>query len=304
MIKKTKFLKYIFIIVMLERSERILLGKDFTKNEEYLAAPLKKVWNFISTTEGWKAFLCDIASNSNGKKRIYLGDQIELVLGELSISSTCVGFKENRLICFYEKYKALFPNGENWFYNLTTSFELSPINEHTTKIIVISRGYESNEMMQWVKECSEMGWRQTLYNLKSVIELGLDLRNEIFNYPRLGVFNYTANLNQLAQNNMVHSKGNFLSKVYNNGPAYNAGLRDGDIITHINGYKVPTYYDFVRVLSKHYLKKKNLSIKYIRDGQQFLTNTTLTYNDRFTGMIDPLTKPLEKVASERKNNDK
>lgn len=280
-----------------------MLGKNFTKNEEYLAAPIEKVWSFLSTTEGWKSFLCDIASNSNGSSSINLGDKLEFVIGELTIQSKCREFIENELVCFDEKYIALFPNGQNQVYHLKTSFNLHSIEQNITKITVVSSGYKSNEMMQWIKECSEMGWRQTLINLKSVIELGLDLRNEIFNYPRLGVFNYTANPKQLAQNKLNGIKGNYLAKVYNNSPASNAGLKEGDIITHINGHEVGSYYDFVRVLSKHTTEKDNLIIRYIRNGKHIETNADLTFDERFTGMIDPSVTPLEDVAKERRHNE-
>ncbi|MEH6989573.1 PDZ domain-containing protein [Cytobacillus firmus] len=281
-----------------------MLGKNFTKNEEYINAPREEVWRFLSTTEGWKSFLCDIASNSNGTSIINLGDNLEFVIGELTIQSQCKEFIKNELVCFDEKYIALFPNGDNWIYYLKTSFKLESLEQNITKVTVVSSGYKSNEMMQWVKECGEMGWRQTLINLKSVIELGLDLRNEIFNYPRLGVFNYTANPQQLNRNSLNGLKGNYLAKVYNNSPAFKAGLKDGDIITHINGHEVGSYYDFVRVLSKHSVKKDNLIIRYVRMGRHGETCANLTYDERFTGMIDPTETPLEKVAKERELNDK
>lgn len=280
-----------------------MLGKNFTKNEEYINAPIEEVWGFLSTIEGWKSFLCDIAANSNGSSSINLGDKLEFVIGELTIQSQCKEFIENELVCFDEKYIALFPNGDNWIYHLRTSFRLDLFEKNITKITVVSSGYKSNEMMQWVKECGEMGWRQTLINLKSVIELGLDLRNEIFNYPRLGVFNYTANSQQLDQNNLNGLKGNYLAKVYNNSPAFKAGLKDGDIVTHINGHEVRSYYDFVRVLSKHSTKKDNLIIQYVRNGKQRETTADLTYDERFTGMIDPSLTPLDNVAKERKFNE-
>lgn len=270
-----------------------------TTNTMVIEASIDKVWWYLSTTDGWNGYLSDIATSSHHRKDILKGDTVTLVIGELTYQAHCLERIEFRYIGFDDHYKAILPNGSTWEYVLKTSFSLSPYNQ-MTKVTVTVDGYTADEMMQWVRECGEMGWRQSLFNLKCILELGLDLRNEIFNYPRLGVLNYTATAQQLEEQGLKNIRGNYLKRAYPNSPAALAGLKDGDIITHIDEQMVPTYYDFVRVLSKHYGKNSTTKVQYLRNGQSLTAEVTLTYDDQFTGMIDPKETPLEEVSAERK----
>jgi len=263
-----------------------------------IEAPVERVWRYLSTPAGWNDFLSDIATHTRGKDSIELGDQVQFVIGELSYQATCIKWEKPYIIGFQEQYKAMFPNGDNWSYELQTSFLLRSLGCNT-EVVVDVCGFHRDNIMQWVRECGEMGWRQSLFNLKCVIELGLDLRNEIFNYPRLGVFNQTAGQQLLSQHG-IREGGNVLHKVYPNSPAALAGLQDGDIITQIDGEPVPTYKDFVRVLSRFYRKNGQARIEFFRDGHRQVTIAHLTYDDRFTGMIDPTQISLEDVAEQRR----
>jgi uncharacterized protein YndB with AHSA1/START domain len=282
-------------------SDLLLSDKSKTVNNMLIEAPIEKVWQYFSTADGWNRYLSDIAQNYADRNEITQGDMIQFVIGELTNYSTCVDCKKPHYISFRDTYEALFPNGENWTYELKTSFLLEQ-KGGMTEVTVLVEGYTEDEMMQWVRECGEMGWRQSLFNLKCVIELGLDLRNEIFNYPRLGVFNYSATEEQIRRQglNPARVKGNYLHTVYPNGPAARAGLQNGDIITHINQYAVPSYYQFVRALSRHYRIKADVAIQYYRSGKPFRTTAVLTLDDQFTGMIDPLQITLEELALQRR----
>lgn len=272
-----------------------------------IEAPIEKVWHYFSTPQGWNNYLSDVSKFKNSSKKVYdeveKDDQIEIIIGELTNYSTCIEINKPHFIKYHDHFIALFPNGDQWPYQLITKFHLESF-QGMTKVSVIVEGYTEDEMMQWVRECSEMGWTQSLFNLKCIIELGLDLRNEIFNYPRLGVFNYTATEEQLQQQGLVDKKesGNFLKTVYPDGPAGKAGLSDGDIITHLNDIPVPTYKDLVRVLSFYYNKDGDIGITYYRNGKKYKTITQLTYDDQFTGMIDPEKVSLEEVAAKRKKS--
>ncbi|SDN47428.1 PDZ domain-containing protein [Fictibacillus solisalsi] len=273
--------------------------KFYTLNTSYINCKHEELWALISTTDGWNQFLTDVALIEGKKKRIEIGDEVDFIIGELTNKSICIIKEAPHRIVFWDKYKALLPDGSYREYELHTDFTLQEISENFIKITVKVDGYEDDEVMQWIRECGDMGWRQTLYNIKSVLELGLDLRNDIFNYPRIGVINYTATPDQLLQANSSH-EGNFIMKVYPNSPAYSAGLRESDIITHINGKPVATYYEFVRTLS-HYFNKENLiEVVYLRNKHLNKLNIQLTYDDQYTGMIDPEQTPLEDVALVRK----
>src|SRR5690606_20028055 len=118
----------------------------------------------------------------------------------------------------------------------------------------------------WFRECLEMGWRRSLMNLKSVLELGMDLRTEMFSYPRLGVTNCTVNEEQAKETGVPAERGNYLLAVFPYGPAERCGLKQGDVMTAIGGVPVPDYSTFVRVISRHYGSKEPVAITYVRDG--------------------------------------
>ncbi|MCK6259429.1 PDZ domain-containing protein [Fictibacillus sp. KIGAM418] len=274
-------------------------SKFFTLNSCYITSTKEELWSFFSTTDGWNRFLTDVALVEGKEKSIEIGDEVDFIIGELSNKSICILKEAPNHIVFWDKYKALLPDGSYREYELYTAFSLEEISENLIKITVKVDGYDDDEMMQWIRECGEMGWRQTLYNIKSIVEFGLDLRNDIFNYPRIGVINYTATSEQLLQAGSSH-EGNFMMKVYPNSPAFYAGIREGDIITHINNKPVTSYYQFVRTLS-HYFNKENLiEVVYWRNKQLNKQEIRLTYDDQYTGMINPEETPLSDVALHRK----
>ncbi|WP_309246360.1 PDZ domain-containing protein [Cytobacillus oceanisediminis] len=258
------------------------------------------MWWYFSTSQGWNSFLSDVAHVSNGNEVIGVGDTVEFIIGELKNKANCLECQPPYLIKMEDHFSALLPNGSLWNYELVTTYQLEEY-ENLTKVTVFVEKYTDDEAMQWVRECGSTGWKQTLFNLKCIIELGLDLRNDIFNYPRLGVLNYTATEEQLNNQNLLSkTKGNFIKKVYPNSPAHSAGLKDGDIIVTIAGEDVPTYDHFVKILSSYYKKNTEVDVIFFRDGEELLTKVHLTYDDQFTGMIDPKTISLEEVSRIRK----
>ncbi|WP_214482977.1 PDZ domain-containing protein [Bacillus sp. SM2101] len=278
-------------------------GKLSTVNTIFIESKVEDVWWYFSTPTGWNSFLTDVAEHTENKSVIEIGDEVNFIIGELTNNSICIISKEPNVIVFWDKYKGLLPDGTTREYELHTSFSISKINENLVKVVVKVDGYDDDEMMQWIRECGEMGWRQTLYNLKCIIELGLDLRNDIFNYPRIGVINYTATPEQLKESCSAE-KGNYIRRVYPNSPAYFAGLIEGDIVTHINNETVETYYDFVRVLSHFFNRSNEVSLTFVRSGTVYQKAIKLTYDDQFTGMIDPEKTPLSEVEAVRKEKSK
>ncbi|MDM5335857.1 PDZ domain-containing protein [Fictibacillus enclensis] len=270
-------------------------------NVTWIEKPISDVWWYFSTAEGWKAYLSDITSLNSKKESIELGDTLEIIIGELTNKTTCIEYIQNECISFKDDYSAVLPNGDVWEYSLITSFLLEEI-EPMTKITVKVEGYTDDEMMQWVRECGEMGWQQSLFNLKSIIELGIDVRNDIFNYPRLGVLNFTASSDILLKAGLdpKEIEGNYIRTVYPNGPAAEAGIQEGDIITEIGRTKVRNYKEFVKALGKLHNKESSTTVKLFRNQVQHHLNLELTYNDQFTGMIDPDKQTVEELIRDRK----
>ncbi|TYS60589.1 PDZ domain-containing protein [Bacillus infantis] len=276
-----------------------------TVNSIFIESEIENIWWYLSTLEGWNNFLTDVAEHTENKNnnKIEIGDEVNFIIGELSNSSLCIILKEPNLIVFWDRYKGLLPDGTTRVYELHTSFELKQISEKLVKVTVKVDGYDTDEMMQWIRECGEMGWRQTLINLKCILELGLDLRNEIFNYPRIGVINYTATPEQLTEAKSPE-RGNYIRKVYSNSPSYHAGLIEGDIVTHINDKSVETYHKFVKALSSSSNRDHEVFLTIVRDGEILKKKIILTYDDQFTGMIDPAKTPLSEVEASRKEKSK
>lgn len=71
--------------------------------------------------------------------------------------------------------------------------------------------------------------------------------------------------------------GVMLMEVSNGYPAADAGLKDGDVITEINGEKVSTTSEFKYELYKHSVGD-TIEVTYIRGGKEKKTNVTLNKN--------------------------
>ncbi|QKS46356.1 hypothetical protein HUB94_04240 [Paenibacillus cellulosilyticus] len=273
-----------------------------SSNTVIIEAPIAAVWEYVSTASGWKKFLADISYVSSSRDEIGVGDTVTLVIGELTNAATCIKRLEWKQISFDEQYSCILPDGNEWRYALRTAFRFEE-RDAMTELTVEVDCSESDTAMLWVMECGEMGWRQSLYHLKTTIELGLDLRNEIFNYPRLGVMNYTASREQLLQQEVPPHVvgGNYIAVAYTGGPAWKAGIRDGSIITSIAAHPVPTYRDFVRVLGQFYGKPAEpLEVIYYEGGCCHTTRIILSDDDQFTGMIDPERESPSEVSQRRK----
>lgn len=284
----------------------LLNNGSSSSNTVWIEAPVSEVWEYVSTASGWRRFLADISTLSSESNDIMVGETVTLVIGELTNIATCVERKEQSRILFDELYAAILPDGDTWEYKLKTMFEFESRNKMTVLTVNVD-GYGSDEMMQWIRECGEMGWRQSLFHLKTVIELGLDLRNDIFNYPRLGVLNYTATPDQLSMHGLdpATDGGNHIGTVYPGGPAWQAGIRDGALIIQLANQPVPTYRDFVRVLGQFYGKPTvSTEVIYYEHGFLRQTQVNLTYADQFTGMIDPEAISLPEVSEQRKKRTK
>ncbi|PZD95324.1 hypothetical protein DNH61_12310 [Paenibacillus sambharensis] len=277
-----------------------------TSNTVWIEAAADEVWRYVATVSGWKQFLADLSSLSSPRDEIMAGDTVVLVIGELTNKASCVERIEHKLISFDEQYEVVMPDGSLWPYRLQTAFRVQE-RSGFTELEVIVNGYGRDEAMQWIRECGEMGWRQSLFHLKTVVELGLDLRNEVFNYPRLGVLNYTATAEQLCRQGLDPDRqgGNHIGTAYPGGPAWKAGLRDGALIVKLGGRAVPTYRDFVVALGQLYGKPPvPVEVVYYWEGQRYTTHIEPTYDDQFTGMVDPEAEPLSEVAARRKRQSR
>lgn len=78
-----------------------------------------------------------------------------------------------------------------------------------------------------------------------------------------------------------------IGTVYEEGAAYEAGIREGDIITDINGEEITRFSQLQQIVSLH--PDIKLDVKYERDGKEFAINLTpkkVTTEDIFNNKID------------------
>ncbi|MBO8162722.1 MAG: PDZ domain-containing protein [Brevibacillus sp.] len=267
----------------------------------YIESPPETIWYYLATPAGMNAYLTDVATIDSDREELAEGDTIRIVIGDLVNEARCVACVKPFLLSLEDHFRPLLPNGSVCEYRIRTHFRLKACKE-MSKVTVEVEGYTQDDFMQWIRESGEMGWRQSLFNLKNVIELGLDLRNEIFGYPRLGVSNCTATAAKIRQIGLDPSRvsGNYLLEVYPNSPAEQAGLQAGDVVTEIAGRKTATYRQFVQALGAAANTAREVEIVYYREGERHRTTAHLSYAEEYTGLFDPTDQPLEEVAKQRR----
>ncbi|MEY9095643.1 PDZ domain-containing protein [Paenibacillus sp. RC84] len=256
---------------------------DRTRNVTYLEAAPEQVWWSIATTEGTNTYLTYSSSTTGDPSLPKAGDVYTLNYGDIENQSVVVESVPNRRFVLSDAYQSLAPDGKAEIFYVNTAFTLEA-TDGFVKLSLQVQGFAEDTYGQWLRECLEMGWRRSLMNLKSVLELGLDLRTELFSYPRLGVTNCTVNPEQSRETGVSVRGGNYLLEVFPNSPAQKAGLRAHDVILAIGGRTTATYGDFVRVISSYSGKKGPVSVMFSRSGKQHETTVRLSVEEQFTGL--------------------
>ncbi|MFD2673332.1 PDZ domain-containing protein [Marinicrinis sediminis] len=267
-----------------------------TKTTMVIEAPLASIWYHLTTASGMNDYLTDRVNMSTAF--LESGTVVHIVIGDMLNEAVCTQIEPMRSVTFHDHFKSLLADDSYLSYQVTTTFLIEPVEEPDFSrdsssmyaVSAIVEGYESDdELLQWIRECADFGWKQSLFNLKTRLELGLDLRQAIFGYPRLGICNYTATSQQLRAHFLDpnHVQGNWVMEVFPDGPASLAGLQKGDIIVALDQHKVPTYAHFVKELSRSYGKKDTVDIQYVRRGTEYETTARLSYHALLTGLVEP-----------------
>jgi len=271
---------------------------DRTINITYIEASLEEVWHAIATPEGMNTYLTYKAEKTGDPHEIHAGDQYHLCYGDIINRPTVTESVHLHRFSVKDCYESIAPDGQTEYFNVQTTFHLEQDGTFV-KITLTVTGFGDDIHGQWFRECLEMGWRRSLMNLKSVLELGMDLRAEMFSYPRLGVVNCSLRKELSIETGVEEDTGNYLMEVFPNGPAQLAGLKPGDVITHLDDAATRNYSEFVRVISSYFGKNGDVKLRYIRDGQTYETNVKLSLEETFTGLVDVETESLDEIRHKR-----
>ncbi|GEM_PF-2986067 len=259
--------------------------KDRSINIILLEAPIDQVWWSIVTPSGSNSYLTDQVITTGIYDEPKLKDRYTLYYGDIINHAEIMDIVHGERFILSDRYESMAPDGSVHPYHVRTEYTMEQYGAFTRlKIEVI--GHEQDTYGQWFRECLEMGWRRSLMNLKSVLELGMDLRTELFSYPRLGVTNCTVNEVQHAETGVASGQGNYLLDVFPNSPADQAGLQPGDVILAMDDIAVPYYASFVRVISRYYGKKQPVKITFVRSGETHHVQADFSLDRMFTGLIE------------------
>ena len=111
------------------------------------------------------------------------------------------------------------------------------------------------------------------------IDIALKVLNQIKEHGYvvrgwLGVEGQEVNAEILKQLNLTANRGILITSLDQGGPADNAGLKSGDIITHINNKEISTVNDIMNVVADG-RPGESIEISGIRKRQSFMTNIIL-----------------------------
>lgn len=276
----------------------ISCSTDRTINITYLEASLEDVWWSIATPAGNNSYLTYTAETTGSPSEPKVGDQYTLCYGDITNYPVVIECEYLKTFAISDSYQSIAPDGNVEYFNVSTKFQLEQENQFV-KLTLEVVGFTTDTHGQWFRECLEMGWRRSLMNLKSVLELGMDLRTEMFSYPRIGVVNCTVNEDQSRETGVPTGQGNYLMEIFPNSPAQLAGLLKGDVIVSLDHRSTPNYGEFVRAISSYYSKNNPVRIGYVRNGERYETLANLSLEDTFTGLVSLEGTSFEEVRLKR-----
>ncbi|MBG9794363.1 hypothetical protein ABD76_18355 [Paenibacillus dendritiformis] len=210
------------------------------RNEIQIKGTLEDIWHYVSTLDGYLSFFADSGTQH--------GDEISMEYG---------GIVNRVEVIVLEKYHSL-----EWRhayeisgmkYPLITTFHLRRSALYVTVIVEV-KGFGQEPDDLFIKDMMDETWGRTLFNLKSVVELGSDIRQALLGYRRLGILSIGT------------GEGNQILHCFPGSPADAAGLRAEDIIRAIERRPVRTHKDLVRELARHTLRNSAVTLEYEREG--------------------------------------
>ncbi|WP_053217806.1 PDZ domain-containing protein [Virgibacillus senegalensis] len=261
-----------------------MINYDLSKtvNRTYIEASIEDVWWLVVSPEGSNSYQSDYCTTTGDPINPKPRDKYYYLYGDIENHSVVVEAIKPYYFRLADEYKSLLPDGEEIVYNLQTTYTLEEMEDSFVRLTIEIEGYDSQTTLgRWIRDCMEHSWRRAMMNIKTVLEIGLDLQEQFFTYPKIGV--------TIATNNELYhtetNNGVYVRECYPTGPAFASGLKQGDIILKLSGKEVNTYEEFVRAICL-LNKGSDVQIEFSRKGEIHTITVPFSYDSLFTGIID------------------
>jgi len=221
-------------------------GRTKLTVQTLIEVPRERVWWALTDPEGLCSWLCDRAAAPGPMVRA--GDRFELQYWTVRNEAEVLHVERPDLLLVENTYTLLSAEGTPSRHTLRTAYRLSSSLNRTLLVVTVA-GFGPDDIEQRMREQWAVSYRKVLLNLKSVLELGIDLREPLFHPPRIGAVFATLPPHRAHETGCTH--GCCVLWVQPGGPAARAGLQPGDIITAWNGQPVIGYADLARMVASH-----------------------------------------------------
>jgi uncharacterized protein YndB with AHSA1/START domain len=191
--------------------------------ETFVQAPAKLVYRAFTNSTSLREWLCDVATvEKHPKGRMYLWWR-----GDFYSSGHYLELEEDKCIRF------------RWYSNTDpapTDVTVSMEEKDGGMLVRIDHEVPDNEVWKDKVETFRENWVESLENLKSVLETGVDLR--IATRPMLGIFLGDFTAEQAAALGVPVRDGLRLDDVLDGMGAQKAGLQKNDVIVEMAGHPI------------------------------------------------------------------
>jgi uncharacterized protein YndB with AHSA1/START domain len=193
--------------------------------ETFVNAPLKLVYRAFTNSTSLREWLADVATvDAHPRGRMYLWWR-----GDFYSSGHYLELDENKCVRF------------RWYSNIDpapTEVNVSFVEQDGGTVVRLDHEVPEGEPWNGKAEIFQENWVESLENLKSVLETGLDLR--ITNRPMLGIAPGDFTAEQAAALGVPVREGLRLDGLVAGMGAERAGLQKDDVLVEMAGHPITT----------------------------------------------------------------
>lgn len=192
-------------------------------NETSVNAPLKSAYRAFTNSTSLREWLCDVATvEPHPKGRMYLWWR-----GDFYSSGHYLELEENKCVKF------------RWYANIDpapTEVTVNFAEKDGGTLVKLDHEIPNDDSWKKIGETFRENWVESLENLKSVLETGIDLR--IANRPMLGIAPGDFTEEQATALGVPVREGLRLDGLVSGMGAERAGLQKDDVIVEMNGHPI------------------------------------------------------------------